>query len=210
METHRQSDMGGSWRDLKDEGVLEMGWSDQMGYCRHVSAKGLTHPCPSFLWKAMANRSNIDCPIWLAAHTEECEAPRDLDTHTVIDKAAADKVGVTPIPTMNILTMKPDAQGGPLRAKSRTVVLGNEEERCWEKTDACAPVISKAGARTFMANGVAMGRVTKQADAKNAFCHPTLPSDETCAVTPPKGCPFSKPGDHWQLKKTLCGLRRSP
>lgn len=56
-----------------------------------------------------------------------------------------------------------------------------------------------------------MGRVTKKwANTKNAFCHPTLPDDEICIVTPPKGCPFSKPGDCWLLKKTLCGLHRSP
>ena len=29
-------------------------------------------------------------------------------------------------------------------------------------------------------------------------------------VSPPKGCPFSKPGTCWRLRKTLCGLRRSP
>ena len=55
-----------------------------------------------------------------------------------------------------------------------------------------------------------MGRITKQADAKNAFCHSTLPDDEVVVVIPPKGCPYSKPGEYWQLKKTLYGLRRSP
>lgn len=73
-----------------------------------------------------------------------------------------------------------------------------------------APIIGKPGTRAFIANGVAMNRVTKQVDVKIAFCHPTPPDDNVCIVTPPKGCPFSKPGDCWLLKKTLCGLHRSP
>jgi hypothetical protein len=51
----------------------------------------------------------------------------------------------------------------------------------------------------------------KQADCKNAFCHPELPKDEPTIVRPPAGCPISKPNTYWRLKKTpLYGLRRSP
>lgn len=97
-----------------------------------------------------------------------------------MDKEAMDGSGVTPMPTMTVLTVKPDAAGKLPRAKSGKVVPGNEEERCWEEWEVCAPAISKAGARSFIANGVAMGRIKKQADDKNAFCHPTLLDDETC------------------------------
>jgi len=209
-ETIRQSELGGSWHTLDDEGLIDIDWDNSLGHGRHVSAKGLRKPCPGFLWKAMSDPSSVDYETWLAAYKEEHDALKRLGTYVVIDKAAVDKLGVTPIPTMNILNVKPDAKGNPLRAKSRAVVLGNEEERCWEKTDVYAPVIGKTSARAFVANGVALGRITKQADAKNAFCHPSLPDDEVCVVTPPKGCPFSKPGDYWLLKKTLYGLRRSP
>lgn len=206
----RQTDLGSTWRELETEGVLLVGWHDHLGFGRHASAKDLRLPCPGFLWKAMGNTNSPDHGTWLEACREECKALRSLDTCKVIDKATVTRLGVTPTPTMNMLTAKPDAQGNPLRAKSRTVVLGNEEERVWEKTDVFAPVISETGARAFVANGVAIGRVAKQADTKNAFCHPTLPDDEICAVLPPKGCPFSKAGDHWPLKKTFHGLRRSP
>ena len=57
---------------------------------------------------------------------------------------------------------------------------------------------------------VQYGRVEKQADAKNAFCNGILPKDETTIVRPPSGCPLSKAGQLWLLKKTLYGLRRSP
>jgi len=158
----------------------------------------------------MMDTTSADYTTWLAAYKEEYDALRKLATYRIIDKAKVDRLGVTPIPTMNILSVKPDSTGNPLRAKSRTVVLGNEEERCWEKTDVYAPVIGKTSARAFVANGIAMGRITKQADAKNAFCHPSLPEDEICVVTPPKGCPFSKAGEYWLLQKTLYGLRQSP
>ena len=57
-----------------------------------------------------------------------------MSTCTCITKAEVKRLGVKPIPTMNILTVKMDESGRPLRAKSRTVVLGNEEERCWSRT----------------------------------------------------------------------------
>ena len=178
----QQSDLGTTWEQLDEEGLIDVGWDDNVGYGRHVSAKELRKPCPGFLWKAMSDPSSIDYETWLAACKEEHDALKHLGTHVVIDKAAVDKLGVTPIPTMNILNIKPDAKGNPLRAKSRTVVLGNEEERCWEKTHVYTLVIGKTSARAFVANGVAMGRITKQADAKNAFCHPSLPDDEICVV----------------------------
>ena len=90
------------------------------------------------------------------------------------------------------------------------MVLGNEEHRYWEKNELFAPDISKRGIRSLVALGICQGRKTRQCDAKNAFCHPTLPDDEICVVIPPQGCPYSKPGTYWRLKKTLYGLRRSP
>jgi hypothetical protein len=54
------------------------------------------------------------------------------------------------------------------------------------------------------------GRREKQGDCKNAFCQSYLPKDETIIIRPPSGCPVSKQGDLWVLRKTLYGLRRSP
>lgn len=62
----------------------------------------------------------------LAACTEERKALQSLDMCSLIDEATVDKLGVTPVPTMNVLTIKSDAQGIPFQAKSHTVVHGNE------------------------------------------------------------------------------------
>ena len=240
-------DLASRWKELLDDGLLEIGhspspWvtqhdssptksvsstSDHLtrgtlrsgrhfrGHARHVSAKGLTRKVPQFLWQSMRlPKDSIDYKIWRDSYAEEHNGLRDLDTYDVIDEAEYRRLqaahGIEAIPTMCIHCVKPDAAGNPDRAKSRTVVLGNEEDRYWEKTDLFAPVISKHSVRMLVALSVSKGRITKQCDAKNAFCHPTLPDDEICVVTPPRGCPFSKPGTYWRLKKTLYGLRRSP
>jgi Reverse transcriptase (RNA-dependent DNA polymerase) len=159
-------------------------------------------------------KNSPDYPIWHDSYKEEHDGLKGLDTYDVINEAEyrllAAKHNIEAIPTMCIHTVKPDAQGQPDRAKSRTVVLGNEEHRYWEKTDLFAPVISKHSVRMLVGYAVSKGRTVQQCDAKNAFCHPTLPDDEVCIVRPPKGCPFSTPGTYWRLKKTLYGLRRSP
>ena len=185
------------------------------GHARHVSAVGLTRPTPQFLWQSMRFPKNSpDYKIWYESYKEEHDGLNGLDTYEVIDEAEYQRLvakhKIEAIPTMCIHTVKTDASGRPERAKSRTVVLGNEEHRYWEKTDLYAPVIMKHSIRSMVAYAVSKGRRVKQCDAKNAFCHPTLPEDEVCVVTPPKGCPFSAPGTYWRLKKTLYGLRRSP
>ncbi|MGL5814547.1 MAG: reverse transcriptase domain-containing protein, partial [Aeromonas sp.] len=137
-----------------------------------------------------------------------------MDTYEVILEAEYQRLkakhNITAIPTMCIHTVKTDGAGNPVRAKSRTVVMGNAEERYWTKNDLFAPVLMKHTIRTLTGLAVSKGRRVKQCDAKNAFCHPTLPEDEICVCIPPRGCPYSAPGTYWRLKKTLYGLRRSP
>jgi hypothetical protein len=111
---------------------------------------------------------------------------------------------------MNAQTVKKDENGLPVRAKSRIVVLGNLEETIWSKSDVHAPVIRKESDHLLTTMAVERGRIQKQGDCKNAFCHPILPNDEIVIVRPLPGCPISKPGEYWLLRKTLYGLRRSP
>ena len=70
--------------------------------------------------------------------------------------------------------------------------------------------MAQSSVRLLASLAVQNRRVLKQADCKNAFCQPTLPSDEVVVCKPPAGCPRSKPGELWRLRKTLYGLRRSP
>ena len=179
-----------------------------------MSAKNLTTPYPRFLWQALKDKAHPDYATWLASYDEERDGLISLDTYDTIFEweyqRLVAKHNITAIPTMCIHTVKPDSDGNPLRAKSRTVVMGNVEDRYWTKNELFAPVLMKHSVRALLGLAVSKGRRVKQCDAKNAFCHPTLPEDEICVCIPPRGCPYSKPGTYWRLKKTLYGLRRSP
>jgi Reverse transcriptase (RNA-dependent DNA polymerase) len=136
------------------------------------------------------------------------------DTFTVIDsteyKALRDQTGRQAIPSMAVLTIKSDGQGDPVCAKSRIVVLGNQESTSWTKSDCFAPVISTLVIRLMAALAVRHKTVLKQGDCKNAFCHTKLPENEVTIIHPPANCPISKPNTYWKLNKTLYGLQCSP
>ena len=100
--------------------------------------------------------------------------------------------------------------GYPDRAKSRIVVLGNQQQVQYEPNEKYAPVLSQVQFRTILSIAIQHKRVLRQGDVKNAFCHGILPDDECVVVRPPKGCPHSSPNTLWRLKKTLYGLVRSP
>jgi Reverse transcriptase (RNA-dependent DNA polymerase). len=115
-----------------------------------------------------------------------------------------------PLPTMAISRIKRDAQGNPVRAKYRIVVLGNLDPHTWTKSDCFAPVLSALELRLLLAIATQHKVLPKQCDAVQAFCQTTLPPTETYVCTPPKGCPITPPKTYLLLKKTLYGLKRSP
>ena len=135
-------------------------------------------------------------------HTYDFIYPKELERLRSISGPA--------IPTMCIHTVKLDSMGGPDRAKSRIVVLGNHEWREWSKSDCYAPVCTAKDYRLLLSLAVNRFRHLKQGDIKNAFCNGDLPPDETVVCKPPAGCPYTPKGSYWLLKKTLYGLRRSP
>jgi len=187
--------------------------TERMHHARHASAAGLKAKLPPSNLREALKVSNPDHPIWLASHKEACESLKELDTFTEINDAQLKQhvaAGCEVVPTMTVFTIKPNEKGEPCRAKARTVALGNLEQRTWTKESKCAPALGQIGARSLASEAVSRGRRLKQGDCKNAFCQPELPEDETVIVTPPKGCPCSKPGTCWKLNKTLHGLCRSP
>jgi len=116
-----------------------------LGRAYHVLATTRKGPCPGFFWKALRDKRHPDYGVWHASHKEECDNMRGMTTYAIISDEEVKHLKVKPIPTMNILTVKIDEQGRPVRAKSRTVVLGNEETH-WSKQDVFAPVLNKASA----------------------------------------------------------------
>ena len=111
---------------------------------------------------------------------------------------------------MAISTIKKDADGNPVRAKSRIFVLGNLDPHTWSKRDCFAPVMSQLEFRCLIASAVRMQRPPKSGDFQNAFCQSTLPPNEQYIIRPPHNCPLTPPRTYLRLLKTLYGLKRSP
>ena len=198
------------------QGVLLPGWSNStrqiVAAARHVSAKGLhLVAAPGSLKRGLAE-SNPDRAIWLASYLEEIQGLLRMKTFDVIKEQEyrqfVKKYGVKAIPTMNVFTVKYDGHGNPVRAKSRIVVLGNLDTAVYTKGDVYTPVASHYAFRFILFLAVRSNRPLKQGDCKNAFVQSEL--EEVIIVRPPVGCPYSKPGTYWLLKKSLYGLRRAP
>ena len=209
-------DLVHNYRDRMVDGTFIPGWTvsaQTVASGRFVSAKGLDHSKAPTTLLQLPKLTAKDRTVWTESYGEEHGSLRLMDVFDEIDTPTYEKykaAGFVAIPTMNIFTIKPDEMGNPYRAKSRIVVLGNLEERVWTNSDRYAPVLQSTSCRLLISMAVEVGKVAKQGDCKNAFCQPELPDDKVVICAPPKGCPLSKPGTYWKLKKTLYGLRRSP
>ena len=103
--------------------------------------------------------------------------------------------------------MKNDEDVKPLRAKSRIVVVGNFEDRLYQKSQRYAPVLKYSSLRLLIAKSLGDKCILQQGDFKKAFCNATLPDDEVTVIRPPIGDPDFQEDEYWLLKKTLYGIR---
>ena len=109
-----------------------------------VSAASLLRECPRSLLCALT-LTHPDRNVWLVSFQEEKDGIKLQDTYDVLtlEQYRAYRAQGAPwaIPTMCVLTIKPDEMLWPHRAKSRIVVLGNHEERIWTKSEKYSPVL---------------------------------------------------------------------
>ena len=106
--------------------------------------------------------------------------------------------------------MKNDKDEKPLRAKSRIVVLGDFEDRLYQKSQLYAPVLKYSSLRLLIDKALGDKRILQQGNYKNALYNSTLPDDEVTVIRPPIGDPDFQEDEYWILKKTLYVLRRYP
>ena len=177
-----------------------------------VSVPSLLQECPRSHLFALAP-THPDRNVWLASFWEK-NGIKLQDTYNVLtlDQYHAYHAQGAPraIPTMCVLTIKPNEMLRPHCAKSRIVVLGNHEERIWTKSKKYAPVLCPDTLRLIASMAIQQQCTLKQGDYKNAFCQGVLPPDEITIVKPPIGDPDAKKDEYWLLKRTLYGLRHSP
>ena len=91
---------------------------------------------------------------------------------------------------MCVLVVKNGKDGKPLSAKSRIVVLGNFEDRLYQKYQRYAPVLKYISLRLLKTKSVGDKQILQQDYCKNAFCNVTLPNDDITVIRPPIGDPY--------------------
>ena len=180
----------------------------------HVDASTLTSPMPPSSLKDHHNLTENDKSVWDRAYLNEYLGLTE-DTHTwecITEKEYNILRPITgnALPSMAISTIKKNADGNPIRAKYRIVVLGNLDPHTWTKQDCFAPVMSQLEFRSLIASAVRLQRTPKSGDFQNAFCQSTLPHNEQYIIRPPVNCPLTPPRTYLRLLKTLYGLKRSP
>ena len=103
--------------------------------------------------------------------------------------------------------MKNNKEGKPLCDNSRIIVLGNLEDRLYQKSQRYATVIKYISLRLLTSKSVGDKGILQQVDFKNSFCNATLPDDEVTVIRPHIGDPDFQEDEYWILKKTFYQLR---
>ena len=205
-------DLPFTYQSLLNDTILQPGWINSPTFSTfHVLAHNLKNPCPTTLSKAL-DSSNVDKDTWHEAYLEEYNNLKGMNVYDKISSSQLRKIqhkSGRPIPSMCVMTIK-YKDGYLHRTKCRIVVLGNQQQHNFSKSDKDAPVISQNQFRCLLSIAVSKQRKLCQGDVENAFCNGVLPDNEMVVNKLPKGCPVSSPDTNWKLNKTLYGLVRSP
>jgi hypothetical protein len=120
-----------TWHDLCVNGMLLPGHAASLFVqellAHFVSTANLVQECPCSLLTALSDL-HPDRDVWLCSFREEKSGIELMDTYNKINlaqyRALWEKGALRTIPTMCVLTIKPDEMPNPHRAKSHIVVLG--------------------------------------------------------------------------------------
>jgi hypothetical protein len=124
-----------------------------------------------------------DREVWLQSFWEEKDGIISMDTYKTITlaqyRAYQEQGAPHAIPTMCILTIKPDEMMNPNRAKACIVILGNHEDREWSKKDTYTPVLRPDTMRLIVSiqHGCGATQTLRQDDCKKCIL-PRHPSSQ--------------------------------
>ena len=165
---------------------------------------GMFRSSANLTLRELGSKNPAQARIWLLSFHEEKNGIKSHDTYDVIDQARyrvlRSQDAPRAIPTMCVLTIKPNEMLRPHRAKARIVVLGNHEDRIWTKSNKYAIVLHSDTLCLLTSMAVKCRCTLKQGDCKNAFCQGILPPDEVTIVKSPIGDSDVKEGEYWLLK----------
>ena len=108
---------------------------------------------------------------------------------------------------MCALVVKNDKDRKPLHAKSITFVLGNFEDRIYQKSQRYNPVLKYISLCLITSKAVGDKIIIQQGDLKNAFCNENIPDDEVTVIRPPIGNLDFQDNKYCLLKEMIYGLR---
>ena len=164
-----------------------------------VSAHSLLLNHPASLYAA-THKYHPDRYTWLQSYQEEKQGLRDHSVYTVINREDYQRLrhkrnAPRAIPTMAYLGVKRDGNYNSHRAKSRIVVLINNADCAFKKSQSFDPVLSYSSLQILTSKATKKIRILQQGKLKNAFCNDLLPDDKITIVRPPLGDPNSSPND---------------
>ena len=137
----------------------------------HVDASSLSSSTPPSSLKDHSNMTPNDKSIWDHAYLNEyLGLTEDKNTWEYISEREYQilrPITGNALLSMAISTIKKDADGLPIRAKYRIIVLGNLDPHTWTKQDCFAPVMSQLEFRSMIASAVRLQRTPKSGDSKN-------------------------------------------
>jgi hypothetical protein len=206
-----------NWHELCLEGVLIPGHKAtsfvRKSTASFVSTTNLVWEFLRSLLTALAD-THPDREIWMQSFWEEKDGIEAQNTYDKITLAQyrmrREKDPSRAIPTMCVLTIKPDKKMNPHQAKLHIAVLGIYKDRIWSKSEKYAPVLRPDTMQLIISMAVEQWRMLNQGDSKNAFCQGILPWEKITFVKPPIINPDAKKDKCWLLKRTLYGLCCSP
>jgi hypothetical protein len=139
-----------TWHDLCTEGLLLLCLVVSSFTCtikpvaNFVGAANLTCDCSCSLLTALAE-NHPDQEVCLQSYFGEKCGIESIGTYDKLSlaeyRALQEKGAPRAIPTMCVLTIKPDKMFNPFHAKFWIVILGNHEDCIWSKSEWYAPVL---------------------------------------------------------------------
>ena len=139
---------------------------------KHVFAKHLLSPCPSFPFKSL-EPSNPERQVWIDSYNEEEQVLFDHEVYEKIPQSqylALKREGRLPkaIPSICILVVKNDKKGKHLRANYHIVFLGNFEDRLYQKPQRYDRVPKYSSLRLLTVISVRNKHILQQGNGKSA------------------------------------------
>jgi hypothetical protein len=155
-----------------------------------VSAVNLHRDCPPSLLQALAT-SHPDHDIWLQSYYKEKSGIESLVTFCRISlgeyPALREKGASKAIPTMCVLNIKKDKTVMPLRAKLHIIVLENQEDRDWSKSDCFTPVLQFDSLRFLVSLAVQRRHGLKQGNLQKCLLSRDSPPQQDYYSPPSLG-----------------------